>query len=263
MNDLAFSSATEQIRPARISEEEWRLRVKLAATYRIFDYMGWTLIVFNHITVRVPGPEHHFLINRFGLRYDEVTASNLVKIDLDGNVLDTDGDAAFNYAGFIIHGAIHANVPEALWIMHTHTKEGVAVSCKAHGLRNTNFYSAMLYEHVAYHDFEGLTLREDEQQRLVASIGNKPIVILRNHGLLVHGRTAEEAFSRMWNLQLACETQMLTESMAGETVQVSREASEMSARDSRLFSTDDGQVGLEAFAALERIIDARDLSYRT
>ena len=119
-------------------------------------------------------------------------SSNVVKIDLEGNVIG--GDHGVNYAGFIIHAAIHAHVPDARWIMHTHTPEGIAVSCKESGLTNTNFYSAMIWDHVAYHDFEGLTHRPAEQSRLVASIGDSPVVILRSHGLLAHGRTAEEAF---------------------------------------------------------------------
>jgi ribulose-5-phosphate 4-epimerase/fuculose-1-phosphate aldolase len=247
-------------RPAHISEEEWELRVKLAASYRIFDYLGWHMIIFNHITARVPGPEHHFLINPFGLRYDEVRASNLVKIDLDGNVVD--GDAGFNYAGFVIHSAIHGNVNDARWVMHTHTKEGIAVACKRGGLTNTNFYSCMIWDHVAYHDFEGLTVHDDERERITRSIGSKSCVILRNHGLLSHGRTVEEAFNRLWIMQLACETQLLADSMAGENIEVSREATERSMHDSRLFNTNSGETGTELFAALQRIVDGQDSSYR-
>ncbi len=249
------------VRPPQIDAAEWDLRVKLAATYRIFDHLGWTMVIFNHITARISGPEHHFLINPWGLRYDEITASNLVKIDLEGNAVDG-SEAKYNYAGFVIHSSIHENVPEAKWIMHTHTKEGVAVACKRQGLTNTNFYSAMIFDHIAYHDFEGLTVRDDEKARLVRSIGGKPLVILRNHGLLSHGRTAEEAFNRLWALQLACETQMLTDAMRGDDLEISREATEHSTRDSRLFNSNDDAVGVEMFAALQRIVDAKDPSYR-
>ena len=245
---------------APMDEAEWALRVKLAATYRIFDHLGWHMVIFNHITARVPGPEHHFLINPFGLRYDEVTASNLIKIDLDGNVVN--GDGKINYAGFVIHSAIHANVPEAQWIMHTHTKEGIAVSCKRNGLSNTNFYSAMLWDHIAYHDFEGLTVHDDERERITQSIGSKSIVVLRNHGLLSHGRTAEEAFNRLWIIQLACETQLLADSMAGENIEVSRAATERSMQDSGMFASNDAQSGRDLFAALQRTVDAKDVSYR-
>lgn len=248
------------VRPAHISEEEWALRVELASAYRIFDHLGWHMVIFNHITARVPGPEHHFLINPFGLRYDEVKASNLVKIDLDGKVVD--GQAGFNYAGFVIHSAIHANVPDAKWIMHTHTKEGAAVSCKKQGLTNTNFYSSMLGDNLAYHDFEGLTVHDDERVRIVESIGSKPCVVLRNHGLLSHGRTVQEAFARLWTMQLACETQLLADSMAGDNIEISPEATARSSHDSGLFNSNDGSTYMELFAALQRIVDDRDSGYR-
>lgn len=248
--------------PSRVDETEWALRAKLAACYRIFDHLGWTMVIFNHITCRLPGDDHHFLINPYGLRYDEVTASNLVKIDLEGNVVDDSGSHV-NYAGFIIHAAIHANVPEACWIMHTHTPEGIAVSCKQGGLANTNFYTAMLGDHIAYHDFEGLTHRPDEQHRLVASIGDKAVVILRNHGLLTHGRTAEEAFNRLYVLQLACETQLLSQSMAGPDIPVSEEATRYSVRDSDLFGAPDPSRGKGLFDALERIVAGRGTPYQS
>jgi len=248
-------------RPAHISEEEWELRVQLAAFYRIADRLGWSLIIFNHITVRVPGPEHHFLINPYGLMYHEVTASNLVKIDLKGKKLD-DSPWDVNPAGFLIHSAIHENVPEALCIAHTHTREGLAVSSKASGLRNTNFYSAMIFDHVAYHDFEGLTVRDDEKDRMVKSIGMKPLVILRNHGLLAHGRTVAECFSRMLTLQWACEAQLATDSMQGPAIEVSREATVNSTRDAHLFANQP-MCGEDSFGALMRDLDRTDPSYRT
>ncbi|MCB1740709.1 MAG: class II aldolase/adducin family protein [Gammaproteobacteria bacterium] len=261
-----MASATPRVLPNVVrtdpmSEAEWALRVKLAATYRIFEHLGWHMVVYNHITVRLPGPEPRFLINPFGLRYDEVTASNLVVVDLEGNVVGA--SSPINFAGFVIHSAVHAQVPQAHWVMHTHTREGIAIACKANGLSNTNFYSAMIWGHVAYHDFEGVTVRTDECERLVRSIGDKPLVILRNHGLLAHGRTAHEAFSRLWTLQLACETQLLADSMPGPNIEVSETATRNTVRDSGLFDSDDGDVGGELFAALERIVEAKDPSYKT
>jgi ribulose-5-phosphate 4-epimerase/fuculose-1-phosphate aldolase len=247
-------------RPAHIGEEEWALRVQLAALYRIVDRMGWSLLIFNHITVRLPGPDHHFLINPYGLMYHEVKASNLVKIDLKGNKLD-DSPWDVNPAGFLIHSAIHEHVPEAICVIHTHTKEGLAVACKKDGLRNTNFYSAMIYDHVAYHDFEGLTVREDEKARMVKSIGLKPLVILRNHGLLAHGRTIPEAWARMLNLQWACEAQCASDALRGETLEVSREATVVSTRDANLFANRP-VCGEDTFAALIRDLDRIDPSYR-
>ncbi len=245
---------------APMTDEERELRIKLAAMYRIFDHMGWSLMIFNHITVRVPGPDHHFLINPFGLRYDEVTASNLVKIDVEGTKQDN-SPWAVNRAGFVIHSAIHEHVPEAMCVMHTHTTEGLAVASKKHGLVNNNFYSSMLYDYVAYHDFEGITTRDDEKDRMLRSMGTKPIAILRNHGLLVHGRTVEEAFARMWTLQLACEAQVAIDSIAGESVMISPEATENSTRVANLFANEP-TCGVDMFEAMQRVIDAKDPSYR-
>jgi ribulose-5-phosphate 4-epimerase/fuculose-1-phosphate aldolase len=251
----------ESHRPPHIEPEEWALRVDLAAAYRIVDHLGWSLIIFNHITARVPGPEHHFLINPYGLRYDEVTASNLVKIDLKGNKLD-DSPWGVNPAGFVIHSAIHGHVPEALCVMHTHTKEGMAVASKRAGLKNTNFYSAMIWDYVAYHDFEGLTTREEEQQRMLKSLGTRPLAILRNHGLLAHGRSVQECFARMLTLQWACEIQCQTDSMPGENLVVSDEATRWSTQDSRLFGNEP-VCGHDSFGALQRVIEAKDPSYKT
>lgn len=248
-------------RPPHISPEEWELRVQLAALYRIVDRMGWSLIIFNHITVRLPGPDHHFLINPYGLMYHEVKASNLVKIDLKGNKLD-DSPWDVNPAGFLIHSTIHEHVPEAICVMHTHTREGLAVSMKKSGLRNNNFYSAMIYDHIAYHDFEGLTVRDDEKERMVKSIGLKPLVILRNHGLLAHGRTIPEAWARMLTLQWACEAQCTADALQGESIEVSREATVNSTRDANLFANQP-VCGEDTFSALMRDLDRTDPSYRT
>lgn len=253
--------AGDDARPQHIGQEEWNLRIQLAAFYRIVDHLGWSLLIYNHITVRVPGPEHHFLINPYGLMYHEVTASNLVKIDLKGNKID-DTPWGINPAGFLIHAAIHKHVPEAICVAHTHTREGLAVACKKDGLRNDNFYSAMIADHVTYHDFEGLTVREDEEERLVRSIGLKPLVILRNHGLLAHGRTVPECFARMLNLQWACEAQVTTDAMRGDTIPVSRQATANSSRDLRLFANQP-VCGEDVFAALIRQIERQDPGYRT
>jgi ribulose-5-phosphate 4-epimerase/fuculose-1-phosphate aldolase len=173
-------------RPSLTEPSEWELRVDLAACYRLFDHLGWTEMIFNHISMRVPGPEHHFLINPFGLHYSEVTASNLVKVDLDGNVIGR-SDYRVNRAGFVIHSAIHAAVPTALCIMHTHTTAGLAVASSRRGLSANNFYGATVLDAISYHDFEGPSVHDDEKARLVADLGGKRAMILRNHGLLVHG----------------------------------------------------------------------------
>lgn len=193
--------------------EEARMRKDLAACYRLFDWMGWTELIFNHITVRVPqraGRVPEYLINRFGLHYAEVTPDNLVRIDLNGKCAD-DNEARVNRAGFVIHSAIHGAREDAHCIMHVHTTAGCAVSCKEEGLRHDNFYSAMLYGDVAYHDYEGVTTNLDEQPRLVASLGRANHLILRNHGLLVVGHDIPTAFNRLWTLQRSCEIQLASD----------------------------------------------------
>lgn len=247
-------------RPAGIAEEEWALRVQLAAAYRIFDHLGWTELIYNHITVRVPGPERHFLINPYGLMYREVTASNLVKIDLEGNVVGT-SPYPVNPAGFIIHSAIHAARADAHCIMHTHTPAGMAVACKAEGLQPTNFYSSIVYGQIAYHDFEGITTFEEEKPRLVASLGDRNLMILRNHGLLTCAPTIPHAFILLWTLQRACDIQVMTDGMAGETIRLSDEVLETSRRSiARDYA---GAKGEADFAALQRLIDEKDPGYRS
>jgi len=208
-----------------MTDTEWALRLELAACYRLFDWLRWNELIYNHITLRVPaapGEPAAYLINTYGLNYDEVTATNLVKIDVDGNKLDHSPHPV-NYAGFVIHGAIHAARPDAHCIMHTHTTAGMAVACKAEGLRTDNFYSAMYAGRVSYHDFEGITTTLDEQPRLVASLGANDVLILRNHGLLVVGEHIPLAFQTMWTLQRACEVQLAADSMAGENVPVAED----------------------------------------
>jgi ribulose-5-phosphate 4-epimerase/fuculose-1-phosphate aldolase len=195
---------------AAYSPQEWAIRVELAACYHLFDYLGWTEMIFNHITMRVPGPDHHFLINPFGLHYSEVTPHNLVKIDLDGKIVGH-SDYPVNPAGFVIHSALHAAVPDALCIMHTHTTAGLAVASSKRGLVPTNFYSATLWNQVAYHDFEGPSVHDDEKPRLVANLGDKRAMILRNHGLLVAGPTIPDTFELLFRLDRACEIQVATE----------------------------------------------------
>lgn len=214
-----------QHRPEQFTEAEWRLRLELAACYRLVDWFGWTELVFNHITARVPGPRTEFLINPFGLHYGEVTASNLVRINLAGDVLDG-SPYEVNRAGFVIHSAIHAAREDAHCIMHTHTTAGMAVSCKQEGLRNDNFYSIMLHGRIAYHDFEGTVTDLDEQPRLVANLGRKNLLILRNHGLLAIARDIPQMFVSYWTMERACQIQMATDSMSGPNQTLPREVIE-------------------------------------
>ena len=239
-------------------------RVQLAACYRIFDMLGWTEMIYNHITLRLPEAVSgdggaQFLINPFGLHYSEVTASNLLKIDLQGNKLD-DSPWHVNPAGFTIHGAIHAHVPGAHCVMHTHTTAGVAVACSPGGLAQNNFYSAQLHDMVAYHDFEGITVHADEAPRLLASMGNKPLLILRNHGLLSAASTLPLALVQLWTLQRACEIQ-LAQAVLGPAIPVTEAVARKTTQDALQFDARFG-AGQDVFDALVRQVDRIDDSYR-
>ncbi|HMO49378.1 MAG TPA: class II aldolase/adducin family protein [Rubrivivax sp.] len=190
-----------------MTDGEWQARVQLAACCRVFDLLGWTEMIFNHVTLRVPGPERVFLINPFGLMYHEVTASNLVAVDIDGQPVRPT-EHAVNRAGFVTHSAIHGQLDEAHCVMHTHTTSGMAVASLEQGLSHDTFYGAQLHGRVAYHEFEGITVNPDERSRMLASIGGKHCVILRNHGLLSWGRDLPEAFMWLWTLQRACDVQL-------------------------------------------------------
>jgi len=245
-------------RPDRFSPEEWETRVKLAATYRIFAHLGWEELIYNHISVRVPGPEHHFLLNPFGLHYSEVTASNLVKVDIEGNIVGH-SDWPINPAGFTFHGAIHATVPDAHCVMHVHTTPTLAVCCQEDGMSFTNFYAAQLWGQVAYHDFEGITVHRDEGARILASAGNKPVLLLRNHGPVVMGRSLAQAFNLMWLVQRACEVQVASQAM-GALRPIPVPVLEKCVRDSLNFNPKFG-AGEDSFAAMQRMIDRINPGY--
>jgi ribulose-5-phosphate 4-epimerase/fuculose-1-phosphate aldolase len=255
----ASSARPEKALSLGIAAEEWALRVQLAACYRIFDLLGWTEYIFNHITLRVPGPEKHFLINPFGLWYSEVTASNLVKIDLDGNTIGR-SEFPVNKAGFVIHSAIHAARPDAHCVMHTHTTAGVAIACQADGVSANNFYGSQLHGRIAYHDFEGISVELDERPRLVNSLGSHNVMILRNHGLLVCGGGVAEALRRMLNVQRACEVQLAAASSGKAITRIPAEICERAAAQGEAF--DPGGYGSRLFTAFQRRIDAIDPSYR-
>jgi ribulose-5-phosphate 4-epimerase/fuculose-1-phosphate aldolase len=224
--------------PPSMASAEWRLRVQLAACYRVFDHLGWIELVFNHITLRVPGERPAYLINPFGLNYREVTAKNLIKVGLDGVPLEAT-EHPVNRAGFVIHSAIHAARRDAHCIMHTHTSAGMAVACKQAGLGHDDFYGAELFGDVAYHGFEGITVHADEGPRLVASLGDKRILVLRNHGMLVVGSDVFNAFRWMWTLQRACEVQVAAAALPGPDVPLSDDVRRACARDAREFEPRD------------------------
>jgi len=254
---IYFDSTARKVRDFPVSEAERAARVQLAACYRIFHHLGWTEMIFNHITLRVPGPEKLFLINPFGLHYSEITASSLVLIDVEGNPV-REAKWPVNRAGFVIHSAIHAHVEHAHCVMHTHTTSGMAVACLKEGLSPTNFYAAQLHGKLAYHDFEGITVDEGEQGRLLKSIGGKPAVILRNHGLLTWGPSLPEAYMMLWTLQRACDVQIASSS-AGALNPIRDEVFVQTVRES---GPGEKRTCEDVFAALQRLVDARDPGYR-
>lgn len=254
---IYMQTAARPVQDLPMTEAERKARIELAACYRIFDMLGWVEMIFNHITVRVPGAEVRFLINPFGLHYSEVTASNLLLIDIDGNPV-REAKWPVNRAGFVIHSAIHAAMKDAHCVMHTHTTNGVAVSCLEEGLSPHNFYGAMLHGKVAYHEFEGITVDPGEKERLVRDLGDKPVMLLRNHGLLAWGPSVPEAFLWLWTLQRACDVQ-ITASKAGSIHPIRDEVFPQTVRES---GPAEQRTCEDVFAALQRKVDKIDPSYR-
>ena len=197
-----------------VSPEEWQLRVDLAACYRLVALYGWSDLVFTHISARLPGPEHHFLINPYGLMFDEITASSLVKVDMQCNKL-MDSPFPVNPAGFVIHSAVHAARDDVQCVLHIHTRAGVAVSAQQHGVLPISQQSTFVLASLAYHDYEGVAFRDDEKPRLQADMGHANFLMLRNHGLLTCGRSIADAFLSMYTFEAACKIQV--DALAGGT----------------------------------------------
>jgi len=235
--------------------DEREARVHLAAAYRLVDRFGMTDLIYNHISLRIPGREHHFLINPWGLMYREITASSLVKIDLDGNVV---GENAWpvNPAGFVIHSAVHRARPEVNCVIHTHTPYGAAVAAIDSGLLPISQFAMRFYGRVAYHDYEGLAVSEEERDRLAEDLGNNAVMILRNHGLLTTGRTVGEAFVSMDYLERACRIQIEAQSTGANIVIPPRDVCEMAANQ---FGPEEHE---RAWPALLRMLDELDPSYK-
>ena len=238
---------------SNLTRNEWDLRVQLAAAYRVADHLGWSELIYTHISARIPGRDHHFLINPYGLRFDEVTASNLVKIDLDGNPVEPQRHKA-NKAGFVIHSAIHAARADAGCVWHMHTLAGMAVSAQHEGLLPVHMYSHNFWQRLSYHDFEGPAMRLDERERLVASLGvENQALILRNHGLLTIGETIPEAFIRFWRLNRSCEIQLAAQ--ATKLRLPPPEVCEASYQMGEEFLTDQAGLGELEFDAIVRKLE--------
>lgn len=213
----------------KVSEAEWKARVDLAALYRLAAMHGWDDMIFTHISARVPGPEHHFLINPYGYFFEEITASSLVKVDLDGNVV---GETPFfiNPAGFTIHSAIHAAREDAHFVMHLHTDQGVAVAAQREGLLPISQHALIVINGLAYHDYEGIALNLEERERIVADLGEKKLMLLRNHGTLTLGSSAGEAWLNMFFLERACMQQTMALSAGRENILIAPEAAQSEVR---------------------------------
>lgn len=225
--------------PLGVSQEEWQLRKKLADCYHLIDYFGWTETIFNHISARLPGKEHMYLVNPFGLNYDEVTAENLLKVDLDGNkVMPSVFDA--NPAGFALHSAVHTARDDIRCLIHTHTTVISAISQKKQGFKHDNFYGAQLYGRIGYHKFEGITLFAEERERMVKSMADRHILVLNNHGIAVGERSIETAFFLLWTVQRAAEIQAQADAMGGEDIVLQQDVQEKCANLTAMLIRDSG-----------------------
>jgi len=236
----------------KVSEGEWQARVDLAALYRLVALHGWDDMIFTHISARVPGPEHHFLINPYGLFFGEMTASDLVKIDLDGNIVQ-ETPYMINPAGFTIHSAIHAARDNAHYVMHLHSDQGVAVAAQAEGLLPLSQHALICLPHLAYHDYEGIALNLDERERLVADLGDKSLCLLRNHGTLTVGLTAAECWTGMFFLERACKQQVMALTAGRENVLIAPQASQAEVQNQ--MSSGFGGAGRLAWAGCLRQLD--------
>jgi ribulose-5-phosphate 4-epimerase/fuculose-1-phosphate aldolase len=241
-----------------VSAEEWKLRVDLAAAYRLVALYGWSDLVFTHISARIPGPEHHFLINPYGLMFDEITASSLVKVDQQCNKL-SDSPFPVNPAGFTIHSCIHEVREDAGCVLHTHSRAGVAVSAQKSGVLPISQQSTFVLASLAYHDYEGVALRDDEKPRLQKDLGDKTYLMLRNHGLLTVGKTIPEAFLSMYTFENTCRIQIDAQG-GGELVQVDPKIISNMGEVMRVATA--GQGANLAWPALLRKLDRTDPSYK-
>ncbi len=247
----------------QVSAEEWAMRVDLAACYRLVDLFGWSDLLGTHVSARVPGEEGAFLINPYGLLFEEITASSLVKVDEEGNILSTT-DRHINPAGFVIHSAIHVARPEVACALHTHTPAGVGVATQKDGLLPLTQHALAVIAHIAYHDYEGIATDPSERERLVRDLGDANVLVLRNHGLLTVGRTVAEAFVWMYRAERACRMQLAFQQAGAEPVAIPAEVQEVTIARNRKANSPEGHrpIGVHEWPALLRKLDHVDPSYR-
>jgi ribulose-5-phosphate 4-epimerase/fuculose-1-phosphate aldolase len=255
---MLFATATATVRNS-VSAEEWRTRVDLAACYRLVARYGWDDLIFTHITAKIPGTDNHFLINPYGMLFEEITASSLVKINLAGEKLD-DNPHPVNPAGFVIHSAIHAARPDAKCVLHTHTLNGVAVSAQKGGVLPISQQSIFVLASLAYHDYEGVALNDEEKPRLVRDLGDKFFFMLRNHGLLTVAPSIQDAFQLMYTFESACTIQVRAQSGGGELVPIPQKIIDGALAASRVVTKGEGG-GKLAWPALLRRLDRQNPGY--
>lgn len=241
----------------KVSADEWKVRVELAALYRLVALSGWDDLVYTHISARLPGPEHQFLINPYGLYFDEITASSLVKIDVEGNILQ-ETEYFINPAGFTIHSAVHTSREDAHYVMHLHTDHGVAVSAQQEGLLPLSQHALIVLPSVTYHDYEGIALNHDERSRLVADLGSGNTMILRNHGTLAVGQTAAECWINMYYLEKACLQQVMALSGGRAGLQIALESAQLEVKNQIRMGIGGGLAWPGALRRLNRLSPGYD-----
>jgi len=250
-------------RPRHISPEEWAVRVDLAACYRLIAHFGWDDLILTHNSARVPGEPDHMLINPMGLMFDEVTASNLLKVDFDGNLVEPSEYEPI-YAGVVIHGAIYLGRPDVECVIHTHTEADIAVGALAEGLLPLSQWAMRFYNRLGYHDYEGVSLDLDERERLQQSIGNHPVLVLRNHGLLATGRNVAEAFSLTYHFERSAESQLKIMAAVAAGAKMVVPSPDTCERQAALFAGNEPRLqGQREWPALLRLADRLDPGYRT
>jgi ribulose-5-phosphate 4-epimerase/fuculose-1-phosphate aldolase len=259
MDTLEANVAT---RPSHISAEEWAVRVDLAACYRLIAHFGWDDLILTHNSARVPGTTDQILINPMGLMFNEITASNLLKVDLDGNLIEPSEYEPI-YAGIVIHGAIYLSRPDVQCVIHTHTEADIAVGALEEGLLPLSQWAMRFYNRLGYHDYEGVSLDLDERERLQQSIGDNPVLVLRNHGLLATGRNVAEAFSSTYHFERSAEAQLKIMAAVAAGARMVVPSPDTCERQAALFTGNEPRLqGQREWPALLRLCDRLDPSYR-
>jgi len=253
--------ATSKAAAQGMTEEEWKTRCDLAACYRLVAHFGWTDLVYTHLSARVPGPHEHFLINQYGVLFHQMRASDLVKVDVDGTIVDQDasGSRHINQAGYTIHSAVHMARPDLTCVLHTHSAAGIAVSAMKDGLLSISQQAMRFHGKLSYHDYEGIALDLGERERLVNDLGDNKCMILRNHGLLAAGGSVAEAFLNLHRLEFSCKTQVMAMAGGAELVYPPKEVCEHAARQ----SNSGGKHLEQVWTSILRLIDKDDPDYRT